>query len=128
MSFLFENLGNTFLLYCLVDLGLSFLYVSDLRPKGSNIIRAMTAGLGVLLFALTLGYLGKIEALRTDFYNALSNSYYSSGEEFFTEPYSLVQLAAAFDIILWIASIAVAAFTIYVFIVSRETTRIRSVC
>jgi hypothetical protein len=128
VSFLFENVGNIILLYCIVDLGLSFLYISDRRLKGQNIIRAMTAGLGVVLFALTLGYVGKIEALRTDFYNALTNSYYNSGDEFFSEPYSLTQLSAAFDIILWIASIAVVAFAVYIFIVSRVTTRIRSVC
>jgi hypothetical protein len=127
VSFLFENLGNIFLLFCIVDLGLSFLYVWNCRPKGYNVIRGITAGLGVLLFALTVGYFAKIEALRTDFYNAASNSDSSTPTGFFSEPYSLIQLSVAFDIILWIASIAVAAFAIYVIIVSRQMTRLRNV-
>ncbi len=127
VSYLFENIGNIFLLFCIVDLGLSFLYVWNRRLKGHNVIRGATAGLGVLLFALTVGYFAKIEALRTDYYNAVSNSDYSSTGGFFSERYSLIQLSVAFDIILWIASIAVAVFAIYVVIVSRQTTRLRNV-
>jgi hypothetical protein len=127
VSSLFENLGNIFLLYCTVDLGLSFLYISNNHQKGHNIIRGMTTGLGVVLFALAVGYFGKIEALLTNYYNAISNSDYSSSEGSFSAPYSLIQLSVSFDIILWIASIAVAAFAIYVLVVSHKTTRIRNV-
>jgi hypothetical protein len=124
---LFENFGHIFILFCLVDLGLSFLYVLNRSPRGHNIIRGMVAGLGVILFALTVSYFGKIEALRTDYYNAVDNPFSDSYQEFFTIPYSLIELGAAFDIILWVASIAVAAFTVYVLIVSHQTPQTRSV-
>jgi hypothetical protein len=127
VSSLVENIGHIFILFCLVDLGLSFLYVLNRSPKGHNIIRGMVAGLGVVLFALTVAYFGKMETLRTEYYNAVDNSFSDSYGLFFTVPYSLIELGAAFDIILWIASIAVAAFTVYVLIVSHQTPQTRSV-
>ncbi|KAE9367216.1 hypothetical protein N431DRAFT_385443 [Stipitochalara longipes BDJ] len=126
VSSLFENFGHIFILLCLVDLGLSFLHVLNHSPKGHNIIRGVVAGFGVALFALAVAYFGKIEALRTDYYNAVENSSYEDYPEFFSVPYSLVELGAAFDILLWIASIAVAAFTIYVLIVSHQSPQTRS--
>jgi hypothetical protein len=47
VSSLFEDIGNIFLLYCIVDLGLSFIYVSNRHPKGHHTIRGLTAGLCV---------------------------------------------------------------------------------
>jgi hypothetical protein len=124
VSSLFEDFGNIFLLYCLVDLGLSFLQVSKGASKGHNIVRGMTVGLAVVLFAMTVGHFGKTESWRTDYYNAINSDINS---DFLERPYSIVQLTAAFDIILWIASVAVAAFTIYILIVSHETAQIRNV-
>jgi hypothetical protein len=109
---LFENLGNIFLFLCVVDLGLSFLYVWNRHLNRHNRIRGMTGCLSVILFALTIAHFAKIAAFRTDFY---------------TIPYSVIQLSVAFDIILWVASVAVAAFAIHIKIISRQTTRLRNV-
>jgi len=129
VSNLIENVGHIFILFCLVDLGLSFLYVLNRNPKGHNIIiRAVIAGLGVVLFALTVAYFGKTEALRTDYYNAANNaSLYSDELPDYTTPYYLIELGAAFDILLWILSIAVFAFTNYILIISHATPQTRSV-
>ncbi|PMD29427.1 hypothetical protein L207DRAFT_445482 [Hyaloscypha variabilis F] len=127
VSNLIENVGHIFILFCLVDLGLSFLYVLNRNPKGHSIIRAVIAGLGVVLFALTVAYFGKTEALRTDYYNAANNaSLYSDELPDYTTPYYLIELVAAFDILLWILSIAVFAFTNYILIISHATPQTRS--
>jgi hypothetical protein len=132
---LFENLGNIFLCLCVVDLGLSFLYVWNRYLNSHNRISAMTGCLGVILFALTITYFAKIEAFRTEFYNAVNNADhkvddntdYNATTDSFTFPYLAVQLSVAFDIILWVASVAVAAFAIHIKTISRQTTRLRNV-
>ena len=106
---LIESFGQVFLLFCLVELGLSFLYVLNRSQTGHNIIRGVVAGLGVVLLALALAYFGKQETLYTDYYNAADNN----STVYFFEPYSSIELGVSFDFILWIASIAVVAFTVY---------------
>jgi hypothetical protein len=133
VSWLFECLGNIFLLFCIVDLGLSFIHVLNSHQRGHNIVRGVTGGLGVILFALNIGRFAKIEALRTDFYNLINfingdyNSDYSPDDYSFTIPYSVIQLSAAFDIILFIASVAILAFSIYVVVISYQRARLRHV-
>jgi phosphoglycerol transferase MdoB-like AlkP superfamily enzyme len=116
---LFENLGNIFLFLCVVDLGLSFLYVWNRHLNSHNRIRGMTSCLGVILFVLTIAHFAEIEAFRTDFYNAVNADH--------KLPYLVIQLSVAFDIILWVASVVVAAFAIHIKIISRQTTRLRNV-
>jgi hypothetical protein len=123
---LFEDLGNIFLLYCIVALGLSFIYVSNRHPTGHNTIRGLIAGLCVSPLRRDRRAFWENRSLTHRLYNAI-NSDFSSSQDFLDEPYLIIQLTAAFDIILWIASVAVAPFTIYVFIVCRETTRVRNV-
>lgn len=127
VSGLIENIGHIFILFCLVELGLSFLYVLSRSSKGHNIVRGLVAGLGVVLFALTLAFFGKLEALRTDYYNAVNDPTLYLDEPFFFEPYYLIRIGASFDILLWIASIAVFAFSIYVLTVSHQNPQTRSV-
>ena len=123
---LFENIGHIFIVFCLVDLGLSFLYVLNSSQKGHNIVRAVVAGLGFVLFAIDLAFFGKIEALRTKYYNAVADPYYDY-TGFFSTPYYLIQLGASFDIILWLLSVAIFAFSIYVLAVSVQNPQLRSV-
>jgi hypothetical protein len=132
---LFENLGDIFLFLCVVDLGLSFLYVWNRHLNSHNRIRGMTGCLGIILFALTITYFAKIEAFRTEFYNVVNNAdhkvddntAYNVTTDSFTVPYLAIQLSVAFDIILWFASVAVAAFAIHIKTMSGQTTRLRNV-
>jgi hypothetical protein len=135
LCMLFENIGNTFLFLCIVDLGLSFLYVWNRHLNSHNRIRSMTGCLGAILFALAITHFAKIEAFRTEFYNAVNNADhnvddnpdYNLTTDSFTVLYLVIQLSVAFDIILWVASVAVAAFAIHIKIISRQTTRLRNV-
>ena len=127
VSWLIESIGNIFLVICIVDLGLSFLYVWNRHRKGHNIILGVTAGLSVLLFALIIGQFAKIEAWRTSYYNGASDSGYNVSPGYINFPYSVTQLGSAFSIILWIASLAILGFAIYVFIISRKMTQLRNV-
>jgi len=126
VSWLIESIGNIFLVICIVDLGLSFLYVWNRHRKAHNIILSVTASLGVLLFALIIGDFAKKEAWRTSYYNGASDSDYNVSPGYVGFPYSLFQLGSAFIIILWIASLAILGFAIYVFIISRKMTQLRN--
>jgi hypothetical protein len=118
-----------------MDLGLSFLYVWNRHLNSHNRIRGMTGSIGVILFALAITHFAKIEAFRTEPYNAVNkmdhnvddNPDYNPTTNSFTIPYLVIQLSVAFDIILWVASVAVAAFAIHIKIISRQTTRLRNV-
>jgi hypothetical protein len=127
VSWFIESIGNIVLVICIVDLGLSFLYVWNRHRKGHNIILGVTAGLGVLLFAMSIGEFAKKEAWRTSYYNGASDSGYSVSPGYLVYTYSLLQLSSAFTIILWIVSLAVLGFAIYVFIISRKMTQLRNV-
>jgi hypothetical protein len=132
---LFENLGNIFLFLCVVDLGLSFLYVWNRHRNSHNRIRGMAGCLCVILFTLAITHFTKIEAFRTEFYNPVNNAVYNVDNSpdynptanSFTVPYLVIQLSVAFDIMLWVASVAVATFAIHIKIISRQTTRLRNV-
>jgi hypothetical protein len=132
---LFGNLGNIFIFLCVVDLGLSFLYVWNRHPKRHNSIRGMTGCIGVVLFALNIIRFAKIEAFRTEVYNAVNNAGhnidgnpdYDTTIDPFTVPYLVIQLSVVFDIMLWFASVVVAVFAIHIKIISRQTTRLRNV-
>jgi hypothetical protein len=125
VGWLFEYIGNIFLLLCLVDLGLSFLYVWNRDRTGHSIVRIVTAGLGVVLFALAIGHFGKLEGVRTEYYNSINDS--GSNSLDFEIYFTLRKLSAAFDILLWVASLAVLALTIYVLVISRQKTQLRQV-
>jgi hypothetical protein len=127
VQWLIESTGNIILAICIVDLGLSFLYVWNRHRKGHNIILGLTAGLGVLLFVMSIGHFAKSEAWLTNYYNGASDSDYNVSPGYLAPPYSLNQLNGAFDIILWIASLAILGFAIYVFIISRKMTQLRKV-
>jgi hypothetical protein len=127
VSWFIESIGNIVLAICIVDLGLSFLYVWNRHRKGHNIILGVTAGLCVLLFALSIGEFAKKEAWRTNYYNGASDSGYNLSPGYINFPYSLFQLGSAFSLILWIASLAILGFAIYVFIFSRKMTQLRNV-
>jgi hypothetical protein len=115
VSWFIESIGNIVLAICIVDLGLSFLYVWNRHRKGHNIILGVTAGLCVLLFALSIGEFAKKEAWRTNYYNGASDSGYNLSPGYIN------------FLILWIASLAILGFAIYVFIFSRKMTQLRNV-
>jgi hypothetical protein len=127
LQWLFECTGNIILVICIVDLGLSFLYAWNGHRKGHNIILGVTAGLGVVLFAMSIGNFAKKEAWRTSYYNGASDSDYNESPGYLPFPYSQDQLDVAFNIILWIASLAILGFAIYVLIISRKMTQLRNV-
>jgi hypothetical protein len=127
VNWFFESIGNIVLAICIVDLGLSFLYVWNRHRKGHNIILGVTAGLGVVLFALSIGGFAKKEAWRTTYYNGASDSGYNVSLDYIAFPYSIFQLDSAFGFILWIASLAILGFAIYVLIISRKMTQLRNV-
>src|SRR4051794_20569157 len=66
-----ENIAYILLLLCVVDLGLSFLYVVHRSKTGHTIIMSVTGGFAVVLTALALGRFGRTEAIYTSFYNDL---------------------------------------------------------
>jgi hypothetical protein len=76
---------------------------------------------------MSIGHFAKVEAWRSDYYNGASDSDYSVSIFYLTYPYSQVQLGAAFNIILWIVSLAMLGFAIYVLVISRKMSRLRNV-
>jgi hypothetical protein len=116
---LFENIGNVFLLVCLVDLGLGFLHVLNDDRKGHIIARGVTAGVGFILFVLTAVYYGWEEDILTRFYTF---NYDTQNADI-----SIIRISCAFDILLWIASLAVTALSIHVFLLSQRKIRLQRV-
>jgi hypothetical protein len=58
---LFATLGLIFLLLCIVDLGLSFLYIWNRDRKGHSIVLGVTALLGFALFAIAVAQFAEFE-------------------------------------------------------------------
>ena len=116
---LFESTGNIFLLLCLVDLGLGFLHVLNNHRTGHIIARGVTAGLGFILFVLAAVTYGWQEDILT--------RYYTSNYDTENATISIIRISCAFDILLWIASLAVTALSIHVFLVSQRNVRLQRV-
>jgi hypothetical protein len=122
VSNLFASLGLIFLLLCIVDLGLSFLYIWNRDRKGHSIVLGVTALLGFALFAIAVAQFAEFEL-----YWARRFSTTSFYDQSLTPLNNGIKLHAAFDIALWALSLATAAFATYVFCNSTGQSQFRRV-
>ncbi|KAL1984537.1 hypothetical protein VTN96DRAFT_9037 [Rasamsonia emersonii] len=78
-----------------------------------------TVGIAAVLAVLTFARFGRAEALRTSLYNAATIGrwgYINFPDFDFEQFYTVDRLTAAFGILLWVTSVAVLAFSIFVMV------------
>jgi hypothetical protein len=107
-----ENISYIFLLLCMVDLGLSFLYVASQSKTGHTIVMFVTGGVAIILAALEAARLGKNETIYTDLFNSENTGSHFDPSQFNLPSY----LLAAFDIIFFLLALAVLALGIFVMV------------
>lgn len=118
---LFHNVGLLLLSLCIVDLGLSFLYIWSGNRTHHKLVLGMAVFFTIAPFAVNLAAFGTRAAYYTDVFN---NSGRGTTRK---KALDMQKLRGAFNILLWILSLGIAALTAYVFSVSRKQTRLRRV-
>lgn len=108
------------LLLCIVDLGLSFLYLLSDKRTHHLIVLGVVAVFGLVLVVLEIAAVAKNEILITAEYRGTRRV----GPD---EVRTIQKLFSAYNILMWILSLVVAALCIYVFYLSRKGTELRRV-
>lgn len=112
-----------------MDLGLSFLYVWNRSRSGHTIIVGATAFLALALTGIAFASFGEFEHFYTTEFEPSSSAGGSSVFDYDSIDLNAVKmgekLSNVFDIAFWALSVLAAAFTIYIFIVSRRQTQLR---
>jgi hypothetical protein len=121
-----ESTAQTLLLFCLVDLGLSFLYIWQRTRTHHNMVLGAAAAVSFVLFILALAYFGKSEAAWTAQFQAVKNSTYDSSDR--AVWHLLGKLGSSYRILQWIATLGVLAFSIFVLVLSKKQALVRNVC
>lgn len=120
ISILFKDIAYVFLLLCMVDLGLSFLYASTRSKKGHNMAIILTGAIALVLSALAIGRLGKMESVWTSYYNDVYVDEYGDAYEYGDFDYNqflvLNKVASAFDIVLFVLALPLLALAIFVMV------------
>lgn len=89
-----------------------------------------TVGIAAVLAVLTFARFGRAEALRTSLYNAATIGrwgYINFPDFDFEQFYTVDRLTAAFGILLWVTSVAVLAFSIFVMVKCSANIILRNV-
>lgn len=109
------------LILCVVELGLAFLRIwHGAKTTWHNIVRYVAIAFSFIVFVLALGHFGKMHSLLAAQYDALrSHTYFSTS--FSGSFYSMIKLRSAIDILIFVASVALTAFTGLVFAMSSKT-------
>jgi hypothetical protein len=130
ISLTFKDIGYAFLLLCLIDLGLSFLYASTRSKKGHNIAIIVTGVMALIICGLTIGRMGKEQSLYSTYYNDAYQDEY--GEIYFpdfdfNQFHVLDEVEAALSIFLFVLSLAVLGFAIFVMVRCDPDPQLRPV-
>jgi hypothetical protein len=129
---LFEDIAYIFVLLCLVDLGLSFLYFGNSRskPAAHRIIFLTTAGIAGVLAVLAIARFGKSEALLTSYYNDATVATWGQihfPDFDFSQFETMTHLTAAFDILLWVTAVPVMVLAVFVMVKCGGNIALRNV-
>ena len=109
---LFERFATIVLIITVVELGNGFMYALTHKPATyRKILFFASLGAGVLLFAISVAYFGKLNAAYTPYINY----FYGDDREFDSDAFEaslniVRKLGATFDILAWIISMPLIAY------------------
>lgn len=108
-----NQIANIFTLFTLFDLGLSIMYCWDVMRSSRFVVQMVTYSFGLVEFALAVASLG--------IYECYTTSLFSSTSSVGTASLNVgSKVAAAFDILMFIASLIVASFAVFVQVLSSK--------
>ncbi|SPQ26763.1 85cdf562-f45b-45db-9785-5f16b4bb7273 [Thermothielavioides terrestris] len=115
----FENVANILLFVTLVELASGFLYClsGGQPPSIRKFSRIAVLAWGLVLFGLSIGLFGFDQSTAVSFYRAAAPTYGLLEEDFLSfvpDEVAIDRLGGAVDILMWITSIPVLAYSAYV--------------